>query len=85
MRASYLLIGLSMVWGCGGSDLTFPADLDASGDSAATSDVLLSDGACGALMCGGKCVDVLSDPTNCGGCAKACPPFQFCVNGSCKL
>jgi hypothetical protein len=27
---------------------------------------------------------VLTDPNNCGGCGKACPAFNFCVNGSCQ-
>jgi hypothetical protein len=40
---------------------------------------------CGAETndCSGQCVDVLVDPNNCGGCGKACPMFQFCVNGTC--
>jgi hypothetical protein len=28
-------------------------------------------------------VDVSTDTNNCGGCGKACPNFQFCINGAC--
>jgi hypothetical protein len=34
--------------------------------------------------CGNQCVDVLTDPTNCGGCGRACNPGQICVNGACQ-
>jgi hypothetical protein len=27
---------------------------------------------------------VLTDPTNCGGCGRACNPGQICVNGACQ-
>jgi hypothetical protein len=40
---------------------------------------------CGAEtnQCNNACVDVLTDPRNCGGCGKACMPGQSCQNGTC--
>jgi hypothetical protein len=34
-------------------------------------------------MCGGICVTTASDPSNCGGCARACAPSQTCSGGQC--
>lgn len=46
-----------------------------------------SSGACvcaaGRLDCGGTCVEVQSDPNNCGKCANACPANQVCSKGAC--
>src|SRR5262245_15658035 len=36
-------------------------------------------------LCGGTCVDVLSDAAHCGGCASECEPGYVCDGGSCKL
>jgi len=41
---------------------------------------------CGGLtptQCGDHCVDVATDPQNCGGCGQACQPGQFCSGGEC--
>ncbi|HUB06982.1 MAG TPA: hypothetical protein VMB50_08275 [Myxococcales bacterium] len=34
--------------------------------------------------CGNACVDVTSDPANCGGCGSACLPGQACNEGLCQ-
>jgi hypothetical protein len=39
----------------------------------------------GATACGDRCVDILHDPANCGGCAKPCTSGQVCANGACAL
>jgi hypothetical protein len=31
------------------------------------------------------CVDLMSDPTSCGGCSKACAQGEFCGMGTCRL
>src|SRR4051794_26776801 len=37
----------------------------------------------GLTKCGRKCLDVSSDPANCGSCNHACAGGQSCVNGQC--
>lgn len=37
----------------------------------------------GSLQCGATCVDLRSDPQNCGACAAACTSSQLCQSGSC--
>jgi hypothetical protein len=39
--------------------------------------------AAGTLRCGDRCIDVRSDPANCGACNNACPAGQACANGVC--
>jgi len=41
---------------------------------------------CGAgqTSCGGTCVDLSTDPTNCGACNATCTKAQHCVNGACR-
>jgi hypothetical protein len=34
-------------------------------------------------QCGGECVDTSADTRNCGGCGRACPPGEGCVDGAC--
>lgn len=38
----------------------------------------------GEASCGGACIDVTSDPANCGGCGIACGPDQRCADGRCE-
>lgn len=40
--------------------------------------------ATGQRDCGGACVDVSSDSSNCGVCGKACGERQVCANGACQ-
>ena len=35
-------------------------------------------------VCGGKCVDLKSDRTNCGTCGVPCADSEFCANGECR-
>jgi hypothetical protein len=38
------------------------------------------------MLCAGQCVDVQSDPNNCGTCVNACPKSQpYCVGGACRV
>jgi len=43
-------------------------------------------GGCAApkLICAGACVDVTSNPANCGGCGVTCPAGLSCTNGMCS-
>jgi glucosylceramidase len=36
------------------------------------------------MACGQQCIDVLSDPTNCGGCGIPCSAGQICQAGACQ-
>jgi hypothetical protein len=38
---------------------------------------------CGGMCCGQICVEVMSDPQNCGACGHVCDPGQVCMGGSC--
>ena len=38
----------------------------------------------GSAMCGGSCIDILWDGTNCGGCGFQCAPLEFCNWGVCE-
>lgn len=40
---------------------------------------------CAFTVCGGKCVDLTSDPENCGSCGSSCGSGQPCVNGVCSV
>lgn len=41
---------------------------------------------CSAPMttCGGSCVDLTTDPTNCGACGATCTKAQHCMSGVCQ-
>ena len=38
----------------------------------------------GLTLCAGRCIEVLSDPNNCGACANRCPDGRSCCNGTCS-
>jgi hypothetical protein len=38
----------------------------------------------GTVSCGGACVDLASDPRNCGSCGTRCSVNQTCIAGSCR-
>ena len=62
------------------------APSDANVDSAPRdANVDAGDTACPspATICGGSCVDVTTDPNNCGVCSKACGAGNTCVSGTC--
>src|SRR5262245_45106248 len=37
----------------------------------------------GQMFCGNRCIYVMNDPANCGGCGLACPGSLACINGTC--
>ena len=39
---------------------------------------------CTQTVCGSDCVDITSDPNNCGGCGIACNTGETCSNGQCS-
>ena len=39
---------------------------------------------CSGTVCGGACVDLTSDPHNCGACGAACPAGDTCQEGACR-
>ena len=39
---------------------------------------------CTQTTCGSDCVDITSDPQNCGGCGLACATTETCSNGQCQ-
>ena len=60
--------------GCGGSCGVCPASAVCGGSTCACAPTLTS--------CPSGCVNVDSDPTNCGGCGKSCPSTASCALGS---
>ncbi len=54
-------------------------------DQTASDLFLVPDGGCpsGTTACGGDCIDLASDPQNCGACAMVCATGQDCVKSSC--
>ena len=36
-------------------------------------------------LCSGQCVDLASNPSDCGKCTNACPAGDVCTNGVCAL
>ena len=66
-----LLALLAAGWGCGSDD-------DKSSDHGTQ--------ACpqGQQECGGRCVDVATDPSNCGDCGITCSTGQLCQAGQCQ-
>jgi hypothetical protein len=35
-------------------------------------------------VCGKKCVNIKTDPANCGACGKQCPRGTYCIDGKCR-
>ena len=78
--------------GCGNPDS--PADADGG----STTNICSLDGgggcvngSCGVICSGGRigcgslCVDITSDPNNCGACGNACTGVGYCVDGGCQI
>ncbi|MBI2391244.1 MAG: VCBS repeat-containing protein [Deltaproteobacteria bacterium] len=64
-------IFVAMVFAACSSDA--PGDGPAGGSCASPS-----------MVCGGACIDVRSDPRNCGACGKTCDDALVCVSGRCS-
>lgn len=89
-----VLVLVSFV-GCGEiagvrSDLVAVSGADASAEGAATVDAgtgANEGGACRAeeTICTGACVDLLTDPKNCGACGTVCAPDLVCNRGVCGV
>jgi hypothetical protein len=70
-----------------------PADLAPCGNGCCPSGEICVDGVCqpgpgdpcppGTALCGGQCVDIGSDPFNCGVCGNVCPVGHVCFVGIC--
>src|SRR5690606_34574007 len=66
---------LAFVIGCDGTPPAPDAGPDVDGQ--------VAECAGGAERCGNACVDVTSDPANCGACGNACGAGEACVDGAC--
>ena len=86
MRRLILPFMLGVVVGCPGDDGSSTDTAAAS--SGATSIGTPTGGAgCPAGVpdeCDGSCVELMSDPDNCGGCGNQCPPTAGCIDGQCE-
>jgi sugar lactone lactonase YvrE len=74
----------------GGSEPTVEAAAPVDASDASLSDVsvegsTLDAAGCdgGLTSCNAMCVNIQTDPTNCGGCSQACDPGAMCVAGTC--
>src|SRR5512140_27276 len=78
------LVDSAFLLGDGGPDVT-TQDGQVPDTGADASDGQTPDGGTctNGTKCAGKCVDVESDPANCGRCGNACRANQVCSNGAC--
>jgi stigma-specific protein Stig1 len=92
VAAATLGVTASLALGCGGADSSLASGVPAS--DAATSDVRESADSMSAanmlpcptaqpVACGPVCVDLNSDPNNCGACEGVCGAGQVCSMGKC--
>jgi hypothetical protein len=68
---------------CGDHQVCSPTGCVDSLCSASGSSCAAEDGAVGLCCSNGACVDLLSDPANCGACGLACGPAVACQQGLC--
>ncbi len=85
--AALLIIGSSLAPGCGGDDGGTASNAGSGGVGAAGSGGQGGDGgpgcAAGETSCAGTCVDLQTDPDNCGTCGSACGTGDVCCGGGC--
>ena len=68
---------------CRNGACTCPAGTRPCGATCAPADRDCGCLAAGQRRCGGRCVDRLRDPQNCGACGNVCRPGQTCSQGKC--
>lgn len=56
---------------------------DGSGVDARPQSARDAAGSCGVASCDGACIELASDPSNCGACGNVCASGQVCRGGSC--
>src|SRR5215475_13418325 len=91
------VVWLVLAAGCGSSSITSSADAPFGGGSidapvgAPVADARLAD-APGTVqatcppyqsLCGGQCINTVTDPGNCGGCGTTCTGALVCSGGQC--
>jgi hypothetical protein len=60
------------------------ADSDADTDSGPVVDDALTPCPQNYSLCGATCVNLATDPANCGACGAACGPTQMCIRAACQ-
>ena len=88
-----LLAGVGLATSCGpGSRIGSDAPVEVDADPPDGIDWVLPDSdvpdevpscAGGLTLCGTQCVDLQTDPANCGSCGSACAEQRMCVTGAC--
>jgi len=72
------VVGSGGTSGAGGAVVGAGGDPGVTGSGGATAPC-----SAGLTLCGDACVDLVSDPLNCGNCGVICPEGQFCSAGTC--
>jgi predicted esterase len=78
---SSVLVFAGALGGCSSDSLTTLEDAADVADMAVS--VPPPDMLCTLTVCGASCVDVTSDPLNCGACGKTCASAETCHNSQC--
>ncbi len=80
-------LAASLDWGVDDGSGSEASDAGVDGGLACTDPVTscTGDGAAGQepACCGGSCIDLATDPQNCGQCQMTCAPFTPCIGGQC--
>ena len=83
MTFGRLIAATMVLMGCGDTDrIAYPVLPDG-----AAADVASDTASCtpGRTLCSGMCIDLTTDPSNCGSCNTLCPSGSTCVAGSCYV
>jgi len=81
MKKAYLVLSALALVGCGDDSMvmfpdTGPVPMTDAGPT-------IGDCRSPMVVCGSRCVDLDTDPRNCGGCGTTCDSDTFCDRGSC--
>lgn len=81
-----LVLGLLVAMPACGSDSDNPAGGNPAGGDGGREGSQNPDDVCpaGQALCGGSCIDVSFDDTNCGACANTCKDAKHCGSGVCQ-